>query len=206
MIDPTKITNFNLSTPELEECILFWVCAAGKNGVTAAKSLDRLLSNFKSDCSPFETIRFIDRQFNLADQMRIAGIGCFNNKSHTFRALVHSGINLKTCTVFDLEKIKGIGPKTARCFLMHSRPDQKFAGLDTHVLKFLADCGIDVPKSTPNGRKYHHLELQFLNICEKFNLAVADLDLLIWNVYSGRDKTFDSKSYLSKISSAQRQL
>lgn len=43
MIDPTNITDYNLSKEKLEEVILFWVCAAGKNGVTATKSLERTL-------------------------------------------------------------------------------------------------------------------------------------------------------------------
>jgi len=186
MVDPTKITNYNLDQHQLEEVLLFWVCAAGKNGVTAATSLHKFLLRYDKPKSPFERIRFLDKRTNLADQMRLSGIGCYNNKAKTFKALSKSGINLKTCTVEELESIPGIGPKTARCFLLHSRPGQNYAGLDTHILSFMRDCGIAAPRTTPTGKKYKSLEQQFLEIVKMSKKSVADLDLIIWNVYSGR--------------------
>lgn len=83
----------------------------------------------------------------------------------------------------DLEAIPGIGPKTARCFLIHSRPDQQYAGLDTHVLKFLRDKGHEVPASTPTGKKYKELEKVFLQYAAESGMTVADFDLAIWNQY-----------------------
>ncbi len=189
MIDPTKITNYDLSDDQLEEVLLFWICAAGKNGVTAARCLDDLLNKWKSASkkqSPFNIIKTIAIKSNLADEMRNAGIGCYNFKSRSFMALVSSRIDLRKCTVDDLEKIPGIGPKTARCFLIHSRRNQNYAGLDTHVLKFLRDKGHDVPKSTPTGKKYKELEEVFLSYVQESGLSVADFDLKIWNDYRQR--------------------
>lgn len=193
MIDPTKITNFNLTQSETEEVLLFWVCAAGKNGITAARCLDRLLSawrerasKIKPNPSPFDIIRCISHANDLAGEMKKYGIGCYNAKAKTFLSLVWKSLDLKKCTVEDLEAVPGIGPKTARCFLIHSRKDQKYAGLDTHILKFLRDMGHDVPKSTPTGRKYRELELAFLKHVDESRMPVADFDLMIWLKYSGR--------------------
>lgn len=190
MIDPTKITKFDCSTAELEELILFWVCAAGKNGLTAARCLDSLLTDWlgsvkciKAAPTPFDIVRFIAHKTDLAEQMRKHGIGCYRAKAKTFKALAYSNLDLHTCTVEDLETIPGIGPKTARCFLIHSRPNQQYAGLDTHILKFLADKGYKVPSSTPTGRKYRELETVFLELAAKAGKAVADFDLEIWNRY-----------------------
>lgn len=188
MIDSANITNFNASKAELEELILFWVCAAGKNGTTAARCLDRLLTKWRSPeysvyFYPFTVIKTIDYYSNLEQELKEAGIGCYKSKTKTFLALINSGINLRTCTVEDLEDIYGIGPKTARCFLIHSRPDQRYAGLDTHILKYLRSKGHEVPKSTPTGNKYRKLEKIFLEYADQSGMSVAEFDLHIWNSY-----------------------
>lgn len=188
MIDPTKITNYCLSQPQLEEVILFWVCAAGKNGITSANCLDKLLSTwrYKSEASPFEIIKYICDCGNLAEEMKKHGIGCYNAKAKTFICLVEKQMNLKKCSLEDLESIPGIGPKTARCFLIHSRKNQQYAGLDTHLLKYLRDKGHDVPKSTPSGKKYRDLEIIFLKYVAESGMSAADFDLMIWNDYRNR--------------------
>lgn len=184
MIDPTNITNFNLDHAGLEENILFWVCAAGKNGVTAAKALDKLLCAWGfNQLNPFDTINRIRNESDLALEMKRNGLGCYNNKSVTFCGLVDSKLNLCTCGLEELEAIKGIGPKTARCFLLHTRPNQRYAGLDTHCLKFLRDQGHSVPKSTPIGKKYRQLEVLFLEYADLSGMSVSEFDLMIWNHY-----------------------
>lgn len=196
MIDPKRITDYKLSLPQLEERILWWVCAAGKNGVAAANSIQKFLDKLRTDLvsyntNPFSLIanfllpytREVGKQ-KLAERMKEAGIGCYNNKAETFIQLASSAINLQTCTIDELTAIKGIGPKTARAFIMHSRPNQKMAALDTHLLKFLRDQGITAPKSTPSSpTKYKILEIAYLNICGLRGLDAADLDLAIWNHY-----------------------
>lgn len=185
MIDPTNITNYNLSHSELEEHILFWVCAAGKNGKTAARCLDNLLKSWKHYHlqTPFNTIRGIIYAWNttLPEELRKHGIGCYNNKAKTFRELAFSNLNLQTCSLDNLEAIPGIGPKTARCFLMHSRKGARVAGLDRHVLRFLREKGIDAPEATPTGKKYKVLEKEFLRLCDEAGKEPAVYDLEIWN-------------------------
>lgn len=180
-VDPDKITEYGSSGPELELRILWWVCAAGKNGTTAARCLESLLNKWEAlGRSPFAIVRNIP---NLAQEMKESGIGCYGNKSKTFIQLANSDLDLKTCTVDDLENIYGIGPKTARCFLIHSRANQRLAGLDTHVLKYLREEGVEAPVSTPTGKKYRELEKEFLKLADKAGKSVADFDLEIWLSY-----------------------
>lgn len=193
MIDPTKITKYDQTQRELEETILFWVCASGKNGVTSAKCLDKLLSSWKATAemvvanpSPFDIIRCIHHNADLANEMKMCGIGCNKNKSKTFFHLAWNFLNLKTCSVEDLESIPGIGPKTSRCFVIHSRRDQQYAGLDRHILSFLKDKGHNVPKATPTGKKYRELELIFLAYVAESGMTVSSFDLMIWNDYRNR--------------------
>jgi len=206
MIDPSNVTNYELDKNGLEEVILWWILAAGKNGTTAARCLELFLSTWSLSTktnSPFEIIRKVDSKTSLAQAMKECGIGCYNNKAKSWRHLVNSGIDLSNCTLDELESIPGIGPKTARCFLIHSRRNQNYAGIDTHLLKFLRLIGYDAPKSTPSKSKYVYLEKEFLNIVKKSGKTVAQFDLVIWNYYSkgssSLTKEEDMRELLSSI-------
>ena len=85
---------------------------------------------------------------------------------------------------------------------MHSRADSRCAGLDTHVLKFLGDLGYIVPTSTPGSKKqYQAAEKIFLEITDLMKRPAADLDLLVWRVYSRHQHL---KSMLIKIVDRKR--
>lgn len=188
LVDPDNITNFDRSLDELELNLIWWIMAAGKNGHTSAKLLNNFLihwSKYTNKYSPFYIFKYVllENNSNLSDELRKFGFGCYNTKSKSILDLVHSGIDLMNCSVLDLEGIRGIGPKTARCFLIHNRPDQNFAGLDTHILKYLRSLGYDAPNSTPSGKKYLHFENIFINMAKKMNETIASLDLKIWTMY-----------------------
>ena len=85
----------------------------------------------------------------------------------------------------DLETIKGIGPKTSRFFLMSSRQGVEYAALDTHILRWMRDQGIEnIPKSTPSGKRYLDLEQIYLKMVPE-GKSVGEFDLEIWREYSG---------------------
>ena len=195
MIDPTDITIYDATYDQLEELILFWVSAAGKNGVTASKCLDKLL---KHVCGPYgkpmESIFRANSLYDLPSIMKYCGMGYYTSKSRTFVELatkVLSGrFDLKTCSTEELEEVYGIGMKTSRCFIIHTRRGARYAGLDTHLLKHLKEKGVEnVPKSTPNSRKeYLRLEKEFLKLVDDTGMEPAAYDLMIWNKYSTRIK------------------
>jgi len=191
MIDPSKITINNATDDELEELILFWVCAAGKNGRTAARCLDKFLKMISGPYGkPMNSVFNFNSLYNLSDTLRACGIGCYNSKAKSFLQLatecISGRLNLRICTTDDLEKIHGIGMKTSRCFILHSRPGAIYAGLDTHILKHLRDSGVgNVPKSTPTNKKeYLRLEKEVLKLADEADMFPAEYDLMIWNKYS----------------------
>lgn len=206
MIDPSKITNFNLSDKELEEMVIFWVLVAGKNAKTTSKLLQKFLEhlhkiyNSKGFC-PFEVIAKYDIQNpgKLESLLKEFGFGCQKSKAKSLRALVSCGLDFKTCTIEQLEKIHGIGMKTSRCFLIHTRANARNAGLDTHVLKWLRRLGYDVPKSTPSKGEYLELEKIFVQIADILRTPTAQLDLTIWNAYSSGDEYLIDNKYMSKL-------
>jgi thermostable 8-oxoguanine DNA glycosylase len=203
MIDPSDITDFNLNEEELEERLLFWICAAGKNGTTAARCLDKLMDRLGGYLmGPFESVRNkiltdITAVFRLGpsiignmevfpEVLKSCGIGCYNAKSKSMSEVSLSGLDLKTCSPDELESIYGIGMKTSRCFILHSREEAEVAGLDTHMLKYLRAEGVkNVPKSTPSSKKeYKRLEQEVLKMAKTEGLPPAEFDLMIWNKFS----------------------
>lgn len=185
LVDPDNITRFDSDDRELELVLLFWICAAGKKAKTAAANLRRLLEDGRARFGvdgPFEVIRHYGP--DLAEELRLHGIGCYNNKGRSMLELAAKGLDLKRCSVSELESVRGIGPKTARCFVMHSRRGARHAGLDTHVLKYLRERGVDAPASTPSGRLYGELESVFLEMADRSGKTVAEFDLEIWRRYS----------------------
>lgn len=189
LIDPNDITNFNCNKFELQLVLLFWICAAGKKASTSARLLENLMLHGKkifNKHEPFEIIRSFGDQ--LSGVLKSHGFGCFNNKAKSMLDLANKNLDLHRCTVEELESVRGIGPKTARCFLMHSRPNCRFAGLDTHVLKYMREQGINVPKSTPTGRKYLELEKKFLELADNSGKSLAEFDLEIWKSYSSKKR------------------
>jgi len=185
MIDPARITNYNMNDYELQEMVIFWVCVAGKTALTIARCLDSLLDEIGAKKKhPFTVIADISTE-ELSAKLKENGIGCYTLKSRAIKELATSTLDLRKCSVDDLETIYGIGMKTSRCFIMHSRPDVQCAGLDTHVLKFLREKGHEVPKSTPGTkRKYLELEKLFLDYVKKSSKTAAEFDLEIWRKYS----------------------
>ncbi len=182
MVDPINFTNFNRTKDELEEVLLFTVLVAGKNALTTAKSLDKLLHFIGwRRGSPFKCLKKYTEPA-LKALLHMHGIGCYRNKAKAIYQLVHSGLDLKKCTTDDLEEIYGIGPKSSRMFILHTRPNSRIACLDVHILSFLRDKGYDVPNATPSSKKkYKEVEDIFLEVAKGKN--IAEFDLKIWNQY-----------------------
>lgn len=195
MVNPKEVTKFNRTKAELEEFLLFSIVAAGKPAFQQARKLEEFLAPFRNaGHSPFSAIRQMDMYDTLSVLLESVKIGQYNRITTAFRGVAnlfegsHEHSPLQSVQIKHLECIKGIGMKTARFFVMHSRPNQQLACLDTHILAWLKDKGHDVPKATPNGKKYLELEKIFLAYCQEQNKLPADLDLEIWNERSKKDQ------------------
>ena len=187
-INPKKITDFNRTKADLELFAVFAVCVAGKK---AQQTADKVNDNFRDVATPTKQLTPFEAIKNLVDikvfvaYLKMAKMGQYRRIYRALRDLVESGIDLKTCTVEELEAIHGIGPKTSRFIIMHSRPNQRLATLDTHILRWMRDQGIETPKATPQSKKlYKELEQKFLTLCDKCAILPSQLDLKIWKQYS----------------------
>ena len=187
MIDPNNIVEYNYTDDQLEELAIFCICVAGKTAKTIAPRVHTLVKGAK-ECGlgVFDYIAHVYlTDYILSHDLKDLGIGCYTAKAESIFQLINSEFDLRTCSVSDLETIKGIGPKTSRFFIMSSREGVEYAALDTHVLKWLRDQGIEnVPKSTPSGKRYLDLEQTYLKMIPRGKTA-AEFDLEIWREYSG---------------------
>jgi len=189
MITPTSITNYNRTEAELEEFLMFAILVAGKTAKTQAKKLEEFLSSKKDlglpeDTTPFQFLQYLINGNNLTNLMMKHKLGQYKRLLRAFRGILWFKGNLKNVSVDDLESITGIGSKTARFFVLHSRPNQRVAVLDTHILKYLKSMGCAVPKTTPSKFKYKVIEQWFLQMADSMNMSVADYDLHIWKTYA----------------------
>jgi hypothetical protein len=187
MITPTNITDYNRTEYELEEFLLFSIMVAGKKADQTAKKLDLFLSkmasfNFKG--TPFEFIQYLEKGNLLLPVLTFCKIGQYNRIQKAFEGILQFKGKLDSVKVSELESVKGIGPKTARFFILHSRKNTNLAVLDTHILRWLRDHGVDAPVSTPNTKKYLKLEKRFLWYASVYGITPAELDLQIWTTYS----------------------
>jgi endonuclease III len=135
MIDPNQVTNAARTGAELEEFLLFCVVVAGKNADQQARKLEQFLAGRR----PFEHIRSVDRQGRLAAALREVRLGKYTLLVRSFRALASSGLDLGSCPWEELTRFPGIGMKTAKFFVLHSRAGQMHGVLDTHVLGWMRE-------------------------------------------------------------------
>jgi thermostable 8-oxoguanine DNA glycosylase len=195
MIDPNTITNFNRSEAELEEFLLFAILVAGKSAKQQAKKLDDFLyqQRLTNDASingwtPFQEIEHLWKNNLLLDRMAHFRLGQYKRLETAFKGILDFKGRLSTITIEELESVKGIGSKTARFFVLHSRPNQNIAVLDTHILKWLKFLGYDAPKATPSKKNYGEVERWFLMEANNRKMTPANLDLQVWKEYAQMKK------------------
>ena len=189
MINPAEVTNYNRSQYELEEFILFCINVAGKKSSIEAPKLEVFIERAKDitkETTPFNCIRKLIKLGRLQEIMHWAKLSPYKQRYNSYVAAVKIQ-DLQTVTLNRLLQVPGVGLKTARFFLSHSREDFDEPMLDTHILRFLRDQGYsDAPKSTPtNENTYYYFANIFKNIARQLGKSVTDLDLEIWKKYSG---------------------
>jgi len=187
VIDPHNITNFHRTQYELEAFWLFCILVAGKKANVQAKKLTAFLDNtHHMKLTPFQYIQFLedDEDSSLDEAIRHDKLGQYTRVHRAFTESLD--LDLRNCTVEELEAIYGVGCKTSRFFLLHTRPNQKLAVLDTHILKWLRAEGMStVPSKTPtNTNTYKRWEMRFLRLAESLGRDIAELDLEIWTFYN----------------------
>jgi len=183
MINPDFITNYERTVAELQEFLMFCIVVAGKQAWVMSRKLDGFMIDLFMASGielPFEAMDDVDDNGLLMQLLVSNKLGNYRKLYRCFKEIIRADLDLRGCTVEELEEIHGIGPKTARYFVLHSREEAEVACLDTHILRWLRWQGHDAPFSTPTGKKYQELERQFIQEAAKRDMTIAELDLKIW--------------------------
>ena len=194
MIDPNNIVRSDYTDEQLQELLIFTICAAGKRAESIAPRVDSLFKFLQVYTGSKLPLNYAYAfPLSLWADLQTCGIGNYHMKARAIREVAdkigYDELNLRHCTPEQLEEIYGIGPKSARAFVMWSRPNESYAILDIHILKWLKDQGVKkVPKSTPPNRgRYSRLEHEFLKRVPK-GMTPAKFDLMIWKEYARKNK------------------
>lgn len=166
---------------ELEWRLIYSMIVAGKSATFANAVTRRLIARIANP--PLLTIAEMAR-CELEEHLRAARTGNYTKLVEgltELATLVDAGLNLRTCSPDDLQQIHGVGPKTARFFILWTRPSERYAALDVHVLRWLRRKGHKAPRSTPSSEKeYARLEQVFLAEADERNMTARELDHQIW--------------------------
>jgi hypothetical protein len=187
MINPAQVTDYNRTQSELQEFLLFCINVSGKKSAVEAPKLEVFLErvrNITGEDAPFDGMKKLGTP-RLVEIMHWAAISPYKQRHNSYCDILQLG-GLRAVTLTRLLQVRGIGLKTARFFLSHSREDFDEPMLDTHILRFLRDQGYkDAPKSTPqNVGLYNYYANVFKMFARTLGKSVTDLDLEIWKQYS----------------------
>lgn len=185
MIDPFKITDFERTTEELQEFWLFCLAVAGKKATMIAGKIGEFLEGRSSNETPFEYVNRLAKSGELIGRLKDVRMGKYALLELAFANSAQAGrLDLRKVVPSDLEELPGVGPKTSRFFIMHSRENAQIAVIDTHVTKYLRERGYDVPKGVPTGKVYARLEQIMIAETKASGMTPADFDLAIWSHYA----------------------
>jgi endonuclease III len=187
-VDPNNIPPpETLTKAQKEFFVLFGIVVAGKTAKTQVKKLCEFLNG---EGSPFEQVRTMEANGTLESNAKAVKLGQYTRILHAIEMASYLDVD-DELSVYNLELIKGIGPKTARFVMLYTDPDPQadYIPLDTHVLKFLKTQKVaNVPKATPsNPKHYRRLEKEFRRIAKEKGLTIRQLDTIAWQRYT-RDR------------------
>ena len=225
-IDPYNITDFDRNSNDKELFLIFCIAVAGRSSVPIAAKVNRMFDITKDcmpdklpdnstetmkwsaalmrtylneGMSPFGCIGALCDEKCLGSFLELHSLGQYSRISKALRQLTRTrgGLHvIDRVTVDELIKYDGIGPKTARFFILHSFPNQKLAVLDTHILRHISEYvelslqhrvgKFNVPRTTPQAEnEYKFWEIFWLGLCKANGKDPALYDLEVWKNKGG---------------------
>ena len=169
-----------LTQVELEKKLIYAVIVAGKDAQFADNATERLFKLLDGP-TPFTYLSKLHLD-DIENLCRTAKTGAYKKNSKALWQLAYSPPDLLTCGPEVLERYHGIGMKTSRFFIVWTRPEARYAVLDTHILRWMSQQGIWTPGRTPRYEStYLRLERIFIKEADRLGLTPRQLDWQIWS-------------------------
>ena len=195
-VNPANIPD-RMSRGQLQWWILFTIAVAGKSAKQTEAKMRDFMDLYPLPCSPpylspFERVQWMLEKGRLGPNLRKVKLGKYALLNKGFRKAIELDLDLLERADFQhalelLSAIPGLGPKGSRMILMYAFPHHanQWVVLDTHILRWLREQGVQAPKSTPpEGRTYWRLEKTFKKMAAERKLTTRQLDTEIWTAYS----------------------
>lgn len=194
----------NPCTRTRQEFLLFCICVAGKKADVivpklrrfleysdlANRYVDPMLTSSLVCTAPFDLIKWMEIYDGLEIYLKSVKMGRYSILVQSMSACAHH-IDVNDTSVQELMSIPGIGPKTARYFMVYAH-DQRYAIVDTHVKRFLVMLDIDC-------RHYDLMERSYLYICNKIGYDPRKLDNIIWQYFARGEMIDEFKEVLDLV-------
>lgn len=162
--------------------LIFGILVAGKTSGFGVEKTRALLDALPGSSRSLPFRRILLAYYGLEGLLREIRTGRYGLLAVTFRETART-INVDKCTIANLQSVPGIGPKTANYFMMYGRGDRTCAAIDTHMKKFLRECGCKV------GSDYMAMQRAFVRRAEALKLAPMELDAYIWQHFARGEDT-----------------
>lgn len=200
IVDPYDITNSQRTESELQTFLVFAICVAGKTASVISNKVDDFFRGYGLQATAFDIIRDMIDKGALEANLRRVKMGKYGLLCKALPMLVNAGFHLGSVTPSQLETIPGIGMKTSRFFILHSRPKARIAVVDTHLLKYLRARGIpNVPDTIPTGKRYLELEQIILDLADEISVPPDQFDLRIWTWYSRKLPGIPTTEFITRV-------
>jgi hypothetical protein len=205
VIDPNAPTVYGRSRADLEEMVLWCTLLPTHDAHRMAKQLERFLMNarfvYGDETTPFELVRIMVGNGSLKATMVRYAFGqyerlvrCWTELTrlypHTRRRINPGGSELPHLDTIDLlnltelEKIHGIGPKTARMIVLHNVRGARCIPVDIHWMKELKEKGYPITATSLDARTHASYEAFALLEVDKSGKTAAAYDFLIWKKWN----------------------
>lgn len=172
-----------MTQTELEQKLIYAVIVAGKAAKFADQATDRLFKLLDGP-TPLQYLAKLHLD-DITQLCKTARTGAYAKNARFLWEVSRNPPDLRNCTPADLEKYHGVGMKTSRFFIVWTRPEARYAVLDTHILRWLHQRGVWVPARTPRCGDYERIERTFIKIADSLGLTPRQLDWKIWSEGSG---------------------
>lgn len=179
-----------MTNEELEIRFICAVCCGGtrltpektQKAVEQVSGAMELMAFEEHPHSPFAIINLLHTQKGVEEAFKASGIAHAKNKAEAVCRVaglwVADMLDLATASVRDLEAVRCVGPKTARYFVMTTRPNAEVVVLEPEHLRHLRENGVvNVPVGVPGkGALYERLESEFIKLARNAGATVRQYE------------------------------
>lgn len=176
--------NRRKSSREIFKELCFCILTANFNAEKCIKMCEKL-ENYLLDLSRQELAEKLSNLGHRYPKVRAEYIVEARKYADSLKTIINSFKNKNELREWLVKNIKGIGYKEASHFLRNIGYTN-FAIIDFHIIDILTRYGLIEKPKTVTKRKYFKIEALLKKLANKLNVNLAELDLYLWYLETGK--------------------